>query len=271
MFRSPEELAQLMAAYSVSPLEQTRQIAYRFQLGTAWGIEPGQRILEIGCGQGDMTAVLAEMVGSSGHVVAVDSGPTDYGCPLTLGEATSHFARGPLGNRVTFHLNCRDFGKIPSSFDVVVFAHCAWYFRSMSDLTLTLGKARDKAPSLCLAEWSLTPRSPRQEAHGLAASMLSLASSFQPDSDRNIRKAFLPEELMIAVQDAGWKIIHRSGEARPEVDDGAWEVQAALQLVEEGLDGIPLDLHSWFRASTEQLRSAEGPYEALPSLILKAS
>jgi ubiquinone/menaquinone biosynthesis C-methylase UbiE len=39
----------------------------------------GPRILEIGCGQGDTTAVLAELVGENGHVTAVDPGPLDYG------------------------------------------------------------------------------------------------------------------------------------------------------------------------------------------------
>lgn len=40
---------------------------------------PGTKVLELGCGQGDTTAVLAELVGDEGHVTAVDPGSPDYG------------------------------------------------------------------------------------------------------------------------------------------------------------------------------------------------
>src|SRR5689334_16977889 len=50
-------------------------------------IKPGSRVLELGCGQGTATTVLAEAVGPSGHVDAVDPGSLDYGSPLTLGQA----------------------------------------------------------------------------------------------------------------------------------------------------------------------------------------
>lgn len=271
MLRSAEEIAGLMAAYSVSPQEQIRQTAYRFQLAQAWGIEPGQKILEIGCGQGDMTAVLAEMVGPGGHVVAVDSGASDYGAPLTLGAATDHLARGPLGGRVTFHLECGDLAEIPDDFDVAVLAHCAWYFRSQTDLTHALMKARKRAASLFLAEWSLSSSAPEHAAHRLAATMLSLASSHQPDTDRNIRKAFLPGELAQSIEEAGWEITHRSEIGRPDVADGSWEVQAALDLVEEDLVGLPEEAMDWLIASALKLRSLPRPYSALPSVVFRAS
>ncbi|MBB2480858.1 hypothetical protein H5P36_11700 [Bacillus sp. APMAM] len=46
------------------------------------------RILEIGCGQGDTTAALADAVGVNGNVVAMDVASPDCGAPLTLGQAT---------------------------------------------------------------------------------------------------------------------------------------------------------------------------------------
>lgn len=46
----------------------------------------GAKVLELGCGQGDSTAVLAAIVGSAGHVTGVDPGSLDYGeVPLTFG------------------------------------------------------------------------------------------------------------------------------------------------------------------------------------------
>src|ERR1700742_4595671 len=36
------------------------------------GIRPGMRVLDLGCGAGDVSFVVADMVGSSGSVVGVD-------------------------------------------------------------------------------------------------------------------------------------------------------------------------------------------------------
>src|SRR5215469_17013076 len=37
------------------------------------GITAGMKVLEVGCGAGDVTLLLAEMVGPGGHIVGVDS------------------------------------------------------------------------------------------------------------------------------------------------------------------------------------------------------
>lgn len=36
------------------------------------GLRPGMRVLDIGCGSGDVTLIAAELVGSAGHVVGID-------------------------------------------------------------------------------------------------------------------------------------------------------------------------------------------------------
>ena len=55
------------------------QIEQRSQLVKTWGIQPGERVLEIGCGQGDCTLVLAAAVGENGSVTAIDPASLDYG------------------------------------------------------------------------------------------------------------------------------------------------------------------------------------------------
>ena len=55
------------------------QIQHRLDLITRWVIQPGEKVLEIGCGQGDCTITLAGVVGENGHVTAVDPAPLDYG------------------------------------------------------------------------------------------------------------------------------------------------------------------------------------------------
>lgn len=58
---------------------QLTQTTHRIRLVSQFNIQPGDKVLEIGCGQGDCTAVLASVVGPEGHVTALDPGPLDYG------------------------------------------------------------------------------------------------------------------------------------------------------------------------------------------------
>lgn len=55
------------------------QTQHRITIASHFDLRPGQKILEVGCGQGDFTVVLAAAVGDSGHVTAVDPGALDYG------------------------------------------------------------------------------------------------------------------------------------------------------------------------------------------------
>lgn len=50
---------------------QERRIVDEFK--RQWGIKPGQRVLEPGCGSGRLTEILAELVGPAGCVVAFDA------------------------------------------------------------------------------------------------------------------------------------------------------------------------------------------------------
>jgi predicted methyltransferase len=60
-------------------LIQLQSTQHRLAIVSEWDIPKGAKVLEIGCGQGDCTAVLGELVGSEGHVTAIDPGPLDYG------------------------------------------------------------------------------------------------------------------------------------------------------------------------------------------------
>ena len=58
---------------------QNSQTIHRLALLQHWNIIPGSKVLELGCGQGDCTTVLASAVGKEGSVVAVDPAELDYG------------------------------------------------------------------------------------------------------------------------------------------------------------------------------------------------
>ena len=61
---------------------QAGQAEHRIELVKFWGISKGEKVLEVGCGQGDATTVLASAVGETGHVTAVDPGELTYGMSL---------------------------------------------------------------------------------------------------------------------------------------------------------------------------------------------
>ena len=58
---------------------QECQTAHRLVLLRHWDIATKSKVLELGCGQGDCTTVLASAVGEHGRVVAVDPADLDYG------------------------------------------------------------------------------------------------------------------------------------------------------------------------------------------------
>lgn len=63
---------------------QHSQTSHRLVLLQHWNIPTGSKIVELGCGQGDCTTVLAHAVGDRGCVVAVDPAELDYGVSFYL-------------------------------------------------------------------------------------------------------------------------------------------------------------------------------------------
>lgn len=79
-----EKIVSCMLRDAASDDIQLVQTEHRMKLAEFWQITEGERVLEVGCGQGDTTAVLAHYVGASGSVHAIDIASPDYGAPFTL-------------------------------------------------------------------------------------------------------------------------------------------------------------------------------------------
>ena len=216
------------------------QQGHRRNLITAWSIPSSpspNRILDIGCGQGDMTRALAEHFDSNGHVTGIDTGPGDYGSPQTLAEAQAELKQDPvIGDKIQFHLetSAADFfgAERGESFYAAVLAHCLWYFdsrQSVQELFALLAKAGMKR--VCIAEHALSTSLTEQEPHVLAAQMQGRVYGLGAEAlkDRNVRTASSPDEIKTAAGGAGWKVV-REGLLTPEarLQDGRWEVDYVL-------------------------------------------
>ncbi|KAL3462313.1 putative SAM-dependent methyltransferase [Aspergillus heterothallicus] len=230
---------------------QHAQTLHRLKLLQHWNIPNGSKVLELGCGQGDCTAVLASAVGEQGRVVAVDPAESDYGAPYTIGQAQGHISQGPLGSRITWvqempleYLSSLPSPSSPSSnsspatattscaskaFDATVLAHSLWYFASPSAILSTLRAAKQHSRRLLLAEWSLVATHPSAQPHVLAALTQAALECRKPSSDSNVRTVLSPKRLTELALRAGWQL---DSEAYLQGDegllDGQWEVSACL-------------------------------------------
>ncbi|PYH78572.1 S-adenosyl-L-methionine-dependent methyltransferase [Aspergillus uvarum CBS 121591] len=222
---------------------QHSQTVHRLELLQHWNIPTGAKVLEIGCGQGDCTTVLASAVGEQGRVVAVDPADLDYGAPYTLGQAQNHISQGPLGRRITWvQQSPLDYlASLPSpypssppaseskSFDATVLAHCLWYFASPALILSTFRALKQHSKRLLLAEWSLVARHPSAQPHVLAALTQAALECRKPVSKSNVRTVLGPTRLTELAQAAGWQLETETRvQGREGLLDGQWEVSACL-------------------------------------------
>ena len=107
------KVQQFIKNYQLFEEDQVQQIQlqHRFDLAKAFGVRKGMRILEIGCGQGDTTVVLADLVGEEGHIVAIDIAKGDYDTKIR--QARKFFDQG---NKVRFSFQFR--GREITHFDL---------------------------------------------------------------------------------------------------------------------------------------------------------
>lgn len=214
---------------------QHSQTQHRIELLKHWKISTGATVLELGCGQGDCTTVIASAVGEQGAVVAVDPADLGYGSPYTLGEAQSHISQGPLGRQITWvQQSPQDYlsslsGIDIRAFDATVLAHCLWYFSSPALILDSFRAIKKHSKRLLLAEWSLVATKPSAQPHVLAALAQAALECRKSQSISNVRTVLSPKKLTELALVAGWQL---ESEARMEAGegllDGQWEVSACL-------------------------------------------
>ncbi|GLA66761.1 hypothetical protein AtubIFM54640_009345 [Aspergillus tubingensis] len=209
---------------------------HRLALTQAWDIAQGSRVLDIGCGQGESSLVLALINGSHGQITAIDTAPPDYGGPYTVEQSQKHIQASTLGQRIQFL--CTDTAGLlsqPTStdkFDAAVLCHSLWYFPDRASIAQVFQLLADaKVRYLCLAEYGFRASRPAQVPHILAARAQAQYHSLRKSAatgarEPNVRSALTPEELLDVAHETGWRE-KRSGYIQPDSQlwDGHWEVE----------------------------------------------
>ncbi|KAH6658042.1 S-adenosyl-L-methionine-dependent methyltransferase [Truncatella angustata] len=251
----PLSEASQIASYSLQspdhPEIELAQAGHRIRLVNLWQIPPGSRVLELGCGQGNATAVLAHAVGPTGHVDAVDPGALDYGAPFTLAQAQDHLSRnGVVGDRISWHqaapedfLGQKTAAGQQQQWDVAVLAHCIWYFASPSVLGSVLRALRGRVGRVCIAEYAMHATEKAAVPHVLTVLTRGMLEAFRAESSENVRSPLTPRAIKEIAAEAGWTVEGQESVVVPEPGllDGLWEVgsvkhKSFLAEVEESIE-----------------------------------
>lgn len=266
-----EALAHELTACTITPGNpiQISQIKHRLQLLLTWfgGWErakealAGKTVVEIGCGQGDMTVVLAHMVAGAGavsskggKVIAIDPAPLDYGSPYTLGDSQAALSASRVGRNIEWiakdpvdHLPGL---QTPPAF--IILAHSLLYLPSAEYLSSLLRSCRDAASRdtrLLLAEWGMRASTPAAESHVLAVK----AQMESPTPGGNIRLFLDPERIKSLIGETRWQLEGEDWIQTPDLHDGEWEVAHVRQdLSSDAVDTKTKGLMSLMEESIER-------------------
>ncbi|MCH7322042.1 class I SAM-dependent methyltransferase [Solibacillus sp. MA9] len=249
---------------------QRTQLTHRIALVEEFNIEKGMRVLEIGCGQGDTTVALADAVGQTGKVVAIDIAAPHYGAPITLGEASDTIKQSPLGSRIDFHYET-DFLAFNTAemFDVIVLSHCSWYFARPQQLHSYFMKMKSMTNRVCFAEWDVDYTEISQRSHFCAVNILALYSAFC-GGDGNIQNVFHKAQIEEMLGQAGFVIQQSNTIDATYLQDGEWEIDYANELYNQ-LHQAPIAIQTLATSYYHLMNRDEANRQSLNSFMLIAT
>jgi SAM-dependent methyltransferase len=260
-----------MATNSLDPKIQRIQTEHRMKLAEFWGIKEGSKVLEIGCGQGDTTAVLAYLVGDKGFVQGIDIATPEYGSPITVGDSIDFLKKSELGSRIKIDfemdIQSTEVDYSEGYFDYVILSHSSWYLNSSEELLAILRKLKQLGKTLCFAEWDIRVHSDQQLPHFLSVLIQAQYECFKQNSNSNVRTLFTPMDLRDITKEAGWNIVDETSIYSSNLQDGEWEVKQTLSDYQKELNGIdhmPTKLHTLIKSEIKLLKESLGKGPIIP-------
>lgn len=271
--RIVDEIVSCMATGQEHKDVQRIQTEHRLKLVEFWSIQPGDTVLEIGCGQGDTTAVLAWATGSDGVVHGIDVATRDYGSPITVGDSANYLLDSKLGAPIQMDyevdvLNA-DTHFPEDAFDYVVISHASWYMASFEELRQILERVRHWGKRLCFAEWDTRIEHIQQFPHLLAVLIQAKYECFKENSTANIRTLFTVDDIHRVAAEAGWSIEREQSIESVQLQDGQWETDMVLNTYEDELDAlfdVPDKLRSLIESEVRMLEHSVQQTDVIGSM-----
>lgn len=258
-----EKIVNCMPPSSGDSNIQKVQTKHRLKLAEFWDVKEGNKVLEIGCGQGDTTAVLAFLVGDTGVVHGIDIASPEYGSPLTLGESINYLKKSQIGNRIKVDFDVDILSpkiEFPENyFDLIVLSHSSWYMKSDEELYDILKKLRRWGTTLCFAEWDTRIQSVEQYPHLLSVLIQAQYECYKTTSLSNVRTLFTPQDIKRIAETAGWTIVAEKSINSPELQDGKWEIEQVLTNFQDELkmvDNMPPKMVTLINSQINLLESS---------------
>jgi protein-tyrosine-phosphatase/SAM-dependent methyltransferase len=210
-------------------------------LFAAAALQPGERVLDVGCGAGPTTRQAAGLVGRDGHVVGVDIATTMLDAAraetVPVGAAPIEWIEADIA---TWEPGDRRVDAVISRFGVMFFADPAAAFANLRGATAPGGR-------LCVAVWAHRPESPVFEVP-LDAALGALDPGNHADVPAPDLGPFSlgdPDAVVALLTTAGWTDVawrpHRvslllAGGVGPDEAAETAMVLGPTRIVTEGLD-----------------------------------
>lgn len=176
-------------------VEQMKDALTR-ELIAALELQPGQRVLELGAGTGDLAQRLAEAVGPTGRVVATDVAP---GMVDLLGDTTTG-----LTNVSVSRVDAMDIDAPDASFDAIVFRMGLMFVADPKRALAEFRRVLTPTGRIALAVWAGPQQNPWLASVGMSVMMHGLWAGGPPVGPGGVFSLADAATLEQLVRDSGF-------------------------------------------------------------------